>query len=930
MKLYTTKELIDNTIFDYSAIRSLRNKNYFVEIKYIDGKYCFSENDFKKLMLDSDFCSNAILFPSVVELLGIPFTKGPKYAITKYNLQENKDYKYFNSKYYFNKNVIEKIANRKKEIDTDVYLSIAQCNKEFSKKNYIYDGIRKGYLKSYTFSGTKEIFITKNDFNKVKEELNIIDSYYSANHIADYLGVGYYDLSREKLLKLNPMIIRKRLYFNKSQIDKIYQKYKTPTEAYNNYFGKAYKVETRKKSDVQISSNIPTGYLTITEMCEKFNTSRDVIMLYISKKQCKSVVNVGRTFYMNPSEYETILNRMNESISVSDIYNKVLSETGIKLSVANIQPLKSLFPTAFMWNEIGIRHYRVPIKDFEEFMKSDFEKYKIKYLTENEKDAFKVFEILFSTINNYQFKTTLNEFKFFAINVLNKSHSINKKLIAYALYSTLSSLISFLNKEFNELNDTEIENIILKLSTRCKLHFTNFLNGYRKLHPNNCNYYNDYNNYTLVETADSPDQFYSREEWFKYLNYLCDVDIHIIKAFENQSYARRWLYLILHFCSAFRKSTFSTLPNIVSVDFSKYNLQWFKENHFSMADAQYIVNNAKLSYDNTYANKNSIRNHFIVYPCMIIPVAIAFICAEKHSQLKNNSLIGKIPSTSSDFTKYFANNMNNFSSLKANRTLMTYCYIESSSKEGYSGISYMLTSVQRGHTLNKMGISQVSHQYIYTTNQDGDSNNIAYQLQRRGVFGWLYKAIINITSNGPQASISETTNNIEELKAVLSAKNIEGISKFLENENYTTKSVISELLSMNSSELQQLVEKLSDYKLPSKIDYTQCIKSGNCPYPLNTGCYACRYSIPTNYTLMIINTKLMDFLDRLFKCNIEDEGERIYYSNIILKLLRVINQAKKDFIGFSIDNKEYIDSFLNIDIIKDKFDMVKNTKLLII
>ena len=125
------------------------------------------------------------------------------------------------------------------------------------------------------------------------------------------------------------------------------------------------------------------------------------------------------------------------------------------------------------------------------------------------------------------------------------------------------------------------------------------------------------------------------------------------------------------------------------------------------------------------------------------------------------------------------------------------------------------------------------------------------------------------------------------------------------------------------------MEKLLSCKLPSKINHTQCIRSNNCPYPLNTQCYSCKYSIPTNYTLLIINNKLIDALDKLNLCELSDTGDRIYYSHIILKLLRIVQEAKKDFISFDAENEAYINTFLNIKIIKEKFNHICDTKLLL-
>lgn len=60
------------------------------------------------------------------------------------------------------------------------------------------------------------------------------------------------------------------------------------------------------------------------------------------------------------------------------------------------------------------------------------------------------------------------------------------------------------------------------------------------------------------------DDFYSLEEWSSFINFAVDIDKHIQKSMNNVTYAKCWLYLLLHLCLAWRKSDILSMPHLIT------------------------------------------------------------------------------------------------------------------------------------------------------------------------------------------------------------------------------------------------------------------------------------------------------------------------------------------------------------------------------
>jgi hypothetical protein len=207
--------------------------------------------------------------------------------------------------------------------------------------------------------------------------------------------------------------------------------------------------------------------------------------------------------------------------------------------------------------------------------------------------------------------------------------------------------------------------------------------------------------------------------------------------------------------------------------------------------------------------------------------------------------------------------------------------------------------------------------------------NVAFQLQKRGVFGWLYKAILTIAYSTGEMNQAELTNMIYKAQQLYSVKNLEGMSRFLNNHFLIIKDVISELIQTDKELLKEKLHSLLNGCMPSKISYTYCWKANECPYKNQSSCSFCRYSIPTTYTLLAINKQIINLMNELTKVDTNDENERIYYTHKILKLMNILQEAKRDFINYDSENKAFFETFLDICEIQDKFKFLQQEKFLL-
>ncbi len=412
--------------------------------------------------------------------------------------------------------------------------------------------------------------------------------------------------------------------------------------------------------------------------------------------------------------------------------------------------------------------------------------------------------------------------------------------------------------------------------------------------------------------------FYSLEEWSSFVNLAVDIDRHIQKSMNNITYAKCWLYLLLHLCLAWRKSDIISIPaldNLLGIE--KYDLKWFGENSFYMKDANYIINNAKLYVEQYQTQKTGAYKHFNVPDSFKIPVAIAIIIVEQWRRRMNKELLfGKDNFSSTQvLTNYLGETMKQFSSIKANRTLLSLVD-NISGKTGTVDSYVRVSTYMRSHKANYYNMSDTTSVYLHSMYSDTELNEVTIQLYDRGMFGWLYDSLLKVAEDEkiPQ---KEQTDLIVHMKQGISADRLEQLSEFFYQQSITKERVINEILKLSQDEVKSMVKKLADGSLTSKQDGVLCIRENNCKYPVRTDCMNCEYSIPTVYTLLSVCTELNNiFQSKVPSC----QYDRIRTMNKMLRLYSVVKEAENAFGG------EYINSY--IDSLELKQNICDTYKLL--
>lgn len=411
--------------------------------------------------------------------------------------------------------------------------------------------------------------------------------------------------------------------------------------------------------------------------------------------------------------------------------------------------------------------------------------------------------------------------------------------------------------------------------------------------------------------------FYSLEEWSSFVNLAVDIDKHIQKAMNNITYAKCWLYLLLHLCLAWRKSDILSIPALDNLlDIEKYDLSWFEENVFDMKDANYIISNTKLAVEQYRTQKTNAYKHFNIPDSFKLPVSIAIIIVEQwRRRMKTESLFGKDSfSNTQILTNYLGELMNKFSSIKANRTILSL--VDNLAEEVKASEYVKISTYMRSHKTNYYNMSDTTSIYLHSMYSDTELNEVTIQLYDRGMFGWLYDSLLKAAED-EKVPKEEQTDLIVQMKQGIPADRLEQLSELLYQQSLTKERVINEIMKLSHNEIKNVIKKLADGNLTSKQDGVLCTRENNCKYPVRTDCMNCEYSIPTVYTLLSVCTELNNiFQKEIPSC----QYDRIRTMDKMLKLYSVVKEAENTF------GEEYTNSY--IDSLKLKQNICNTYKLL--
>lgn len=512
-------------------------------------------------------------------------------------------------------------------------------------------------------------------------------------------------------------------------------------------------------------------------------------------------------------------------------------------------------------------------------------------------------------LQQYKFKKTLqyvNEYLYFVL-----SKNKKQKIITHNILEIQDFLINNLDKEIDKYSNDEIFEMILKMdcSISVKNTFFRFLN-FLSQKPD-----------VLFDTKfgiksepriKQNDDFYTIDEWERYINYIFDIDKHIEKAFSNYKYARYWLFLMLQCNLAWRLSDILAIPALPLIDIEKYNMKWFEENEFTLEVAQIIVETAKDHIEQYLVQKTGVRKHFIIANSFMIGVAIGFvICEQFRRSINANDLFNNIEINYSKLVLAMDKDIEGFSNLKACRSLLSFANEVGTQTLQDNAIS--IASYMRSHRIDTYSFSNTTTIYLKTTYDEKELLSLPAQMNELGIFGWFYNDILKILDIKP----NDKTKMIAGIQKELSPQKIDSLANMILYEQKKRDDILDEVLHMEDTSLQQYLFNISIGRHSGKQEGFQCMKE-NCPYPTNDECVNCIYAIPTIHCVGVIGQASNDILDELLQDNgnlTNLDVKRLSYQ--LYKLLSLLKEAKLSF------GDNFVETIANYDVIKEKFNKYK-------
>jgi hypothetical protein len=507
-----------------------------------------------------------------------------------------------------------------------------------------------------------------------------------------------------------------------------------------------------------------------------------------------------------------------------------------------------------------------------------------------------------------------------------KSNSKDKDKKLSPLISALNEFYKLFNKDITTISDFEIESILKSniMSIERKRIISDFIKYCTKHFKDECKFEIKFNIYSKQKKYEKEiDKIYTEEVWFKYYRYLTNIQFHIMHAMSDEKYAEVWLFTILHLSLSWRKGDIVEIPILNNEMLCFTNFEWLYCNTFTIGMAEKTMKNLSDVLYGKITNKTREKLHFVMPLNLLLPTAIAYsiCCIHKVKSGKNICSVFTNSHFKNNVLRRFfkEDDLKEFSSLKANRTILTYSFNNAVNTPGNAELSYTLSSYMRSHKYKKNSeFAPVTAQYIYTTNGDGSINDITYNLFNRGHFGDLYKLLIEIINNNHCLDTNELTKLIVKYKQRYSPIEIEGIVMTANNSRSVTEKVLGEVLLKDRNELKITIDRLIQNKLYSKEPYIQCLKSGKCQYELKTECLGCKYSLPMRYCVYSLYNKISTLVRSMHELKRDDNILIKKYSYFLSKYLMILNQLKLEY-------REVDECFLeNIINVKSLFDDIKD------
>lgn len=216
---------------------------------------------------------------------------------------------------------------------------------------------------------------------------------------------------------------------------------------------------------------------------------------------------------------------------ISEFRQALEQKYNIRLKIREFTKIKSqlrkTYPVEIV-DLFGSPEYRIPREYMEQFM----EEYHVFYSVREEEDPYERYnkEIINQNDGQDKLKVTLKLFDEFVLSQISKTK--NQMDRAKAIVSLRKCLLDTWNKEIYLYEDDEICNLTkrIRIGRRGNVELGLFLKYVLKEYGEECAFRLALSARREIKVK-AEDDFYTEEEWKRYVDFIFDIDLHIEKAF---------------------------------------------------------------------------------------------------------------------------------------------------------------------------------------------------------------------------------------------------------------------------------------------------------------------------------------------------------------------------------------------------------------
>jgi len=685
-------------------------------------------------------------------------------------------------------------------------------------------------------------------------------------------------------------------------------------------------------------------YTDIRDLTEVFMVSEDLLRKTVLEYKDRCFINKG-IFYMQNTFIKEIQHILNKTVDIIEISEKHDISRQLIIKVCKIEGLE------LIKNPFGFNRYRININDVKNVIISKIvskfnnqrSNQSIQLVAKDELEYYKMMvEKLHINDNLIKTSKLFNSFAIQRITNINGKNS-RRYIIARKCCSIMELLNDYLNKElFNCTN----EDVLYLISKSPEGSESKILRGFIEYCRSStvCEFTSPFTCSELKkDEGNDEDDIYSKDEWGKITRHLTNIDIHILKAFDDQKYSCLWLLGLLHLVTIWRINDMVTKIPSIDIELIGINdFEWFEDrNEFSLSMAQSVLRSLELKLSGVNADKNNQQLRFFYSIELAVPLAICYVIAEIHRRKNNNDkVLSRLLSNKfkeeiapwvcvNGFEKLFMQTeTSKFSNLKANRTLMTYMYEVANEIEGNHSISYMLCGSMRSHKIDShIQLPIATRIYLKPIINSEDAKAISYNLLKRGFFGWIPYKLLEIAYSDKNKirdlEMKEVTEMISTLRADYGLLGLEALAKYFNFESYQKNNikVFNELVKLEKSQLKEIIRKLLTNESTSKHPYGGCLKGNKCAYPNKDTCIFCEYFVKNVYFLYYVNEEINRVLEKILKINEAQRFDLIKQNKILFNLLGIVTEAKTFYCNY---DSKFVDTFIDINVIKEKIKKIQH------